>query len=529
MSDLKEARVLSTESETIVQSVVGMLQKLLKKQAAGASVVRKTAQGMEDAATVPAVVKTAKHAKTLPGKRTSQGVREARLTEAGQDGMSVADLGQALERAVRARLGGGYAYILDVFAASVVYAVGWSDERKLYRSVYSFGADGALVLGDAEVVRSETIYIPVDDTATLDDCPYCGSGLADPGDALLSALGLETESDDDITESAQELAGDVVTLREGAVGANGQARIKLIAPGWGSSGYYSPEVLKRDGPKAFAEGTKMYWDHPTVTEEADRPERSLRDLAAQLTSGATWQDDPTNGPGLYADVTVFPAFQEAVDSLAPHIGTSIRALGRAEAGEAEGQSGPIVTQIAAGKSVDFVTTPGAGGKVLHLFEAARGKVGQRAPITPHASVPQEKLVNETEAQALRESNTTLAAQLARIQEKLLLAEARGVVVSTLAAIELHDATRARLVEALVTKAPIADGALDSAAFVALIKEAAQAEQTYLASLSESGAIVGMGSTSQPVAVKLDEAQAQLEGAFADLGLSTAGAKLAAGK
>lgn len=529
MSDLNEAgRMLSAENEGLLRQVHNLLQKLLSK---GGQAKDKTAQADETAAPSVDTAKDKDKAKAK-GKTVKQSVREARLEEAGQDGLSFSDIGQALEKAVRAQLGGGYAYILDVFATSVVYAVGWSDERKLYRRTYTLADDGSVTLGDAELVRSETIYIPVDEATVLADCPYCGSMIGSEESALLPTTpGLSDESSD-IAESATELAGDVVSLREGAVSQNGQARIKLIAPGWGSSGYYSESVLKRDGPKAFGKGTKMYWDHPTVTEEADRPERSLRDLAAELTSDATWQDDATNGPGLYADATVFPAFREAVESLAPHIGTSIRALGRAEAGEADGKSGVIVTQIAAGKSVDFVTTPGAGGKVLQLFEAARGTQGRQLVAAPVSEAATKEIhVNEVEAQALRESNAQLNAQLARIQEKMVLSEARALASATLAGIEMHTATRTRLAESLVAKAPIVDGALDAAAFEAQIKEAAQAEITYLSSLNESGTIVGMGSigTTQTPEIKLDEAQADLESAFGQLGLSASGAKLAAGK
>src|SRR5207245_1127898 len=68
-----------------------------------------------------------------------------------------------------------------------------------------------------------------------------------------------------------------------------------------------------------------------------------------------------------------PHFREHVDSLAKHIGMSIRAAGRAKEGKADGRSGPIIEQLTRGISVDYVTTPGAGGKILQLFEAARGR------------------------------------------------------------------------------------------------------------------------------------------------------------
>ena len=168
-----------------------------------------------------------------------------------------------------------------------------------------------------------------------------------------------------------EITGDFHKLTEKALRRDGTAPIKLIAPGWGSSGYYPAEVLERDGPTLFRAGTKMYWDHPTVSEEMERPEGSLRNLAAVLISDARWDGQGVEGPGLYADAKIFEGYQSAVNEMAPHIGVSIRASGRATQGEAEGRRGPIIQALTAAASVDFVTEPGAGGRILQLFEAAR--------------------------------------------------------------------------------------------------------------------------------------------------------------
>jgi hypothetical protein len=59
--------------------------------------------------------------------------------------------------------------------------------------------------------------------------------------------------------------------------------------------------------------------------------------------------------------------------LAEDIGVSIRAFGEIEQGEAEGREGPIITRLTEGRSVDFVTQAGAGGKVGALIESVRVK------------------------------------------------------------------------------------------------------------------------------------------------------------
>ncbi|WP_141576134.1 hypothetical protein [Actinomadura sp. WMMA1423] len=157
---------------------------------------------------------------------------------------------------------------------------------------------------------------------------------------------------------------------------SGRYRVLLIRAGWGSSGYYGPEVLERDGPKVWPAGTQQYLDHPTLTESAERPERSVKDWAGVFVSDPVW-DEAENG--LVADVQVFPQWQELLNpTFAEHVGLSIRATGVAEHGEAEGREGPIVKSLNEGISVDWVTRAGAGGRVLELIESAREQTDANA-------------------------------------------------------------------------------------------------------------------------------------------------------
>ena len=110
----------------------------------------------------------------------------------------------------------------------------------------------------------------------------------------------------------------------------------------------------------------MYLDHPTETEERERPERSVRDLAGRIATAPYME-----GEALLAEVEIFPHWVPVVDALVDDIGISIRAYGTSELGEAEGREGDIVTALTEGVSVDFVTKPGAGGKVGKLIESAR--------------------------------------------------------------------------------------------------------------------------------------------------------------
>jgi len=214
-----------------------------------------------------------------------------------------------------------------------------------------------------------------------------------------------------------DITGDCIPLKEGAVGQDGSAYLKLITPGWGSSGYYSPELLERDGSKAFPKGTKNFWNHQTDAEEVARPEGDLRDLASVLTEDAHWKPNGPAGPGLYARAKVFEQFRQPVDDLAKHIGVSIRATGKAKEGTAEGRKGPIIQELNRGISVDYVTTPGAGGQILQLFESARSR----------QTNSEEEDMDAVEAKALRESNQNLLAEVKKLRERDALREAGSVI------------------------------------------------------------------------------------------------------
>lgn len=477
--------------------------------------------------------------------------------------MSQNDQARALRAALQDLFPQWYVWVCDVFPDSglVVFELeprsgvvamdpDGDTDGGTYRLAFSLDAAGAVTFsGTAVSVQRRTVYVPEPEAeaavtealATLAEAGRVMSAKhqSQLHDALKGLGGLHSATCD-MGESCPLAAkpaaeagivavgGDVVPLVEAAVRTDGTAPVKIIAPGWGSSGYYSPELLERDGPAVFTSGTKMYWNHPTTSEEAERPERDLRDLAAELVTDATWQAKGPAGPGLYADAKVFGGYREAVNELAPHIGVSIRALGKARQGEAEGRTGTLIEQLVAAKSVDFVTQAGAGGQVLQLFEAARG----RGHTPAQEDAVSEKELTEARAAitALQERAAQQDAELARLRETALLREARDLAVAQLRMADLPDVTKGRLAEALAKNPPVTEGALDRAAFAAAIDEAVKAEAAYLAQVSQTGAIRGMGSAApDAAAVAVTEAaQTRLASALGRLGgFSESTAKLAA--
>ena len=161
-----------------------------------------------------------------------------------------------------------------------------------------------------------------------------------------------------------------VTLTEATTTAEGGVlEVEFITPGWGSSGYYSREVVEAAAP-LFAVGTHMYLDHPTAEEDAARPVRSVKDLAAVITESGSV--DPATG-GVRGKVRPLAPYRELLtdEAFATNIGLSIRGSATdITIGEAEGRRGPIVEGLADIASVDFVTRAGRGGRVLAVLESA---------------------------------------------------------------------------------------------------------------------------------------------------------------
>lgn len=141
----------------------------------------------------------------------------------------------------------------------------------------------------------------------------------------------------------------------------GKYRIRIIVPGQGSSGIYTAENLAESAP-LFKAGTEMFIDHPTESEEWERPERSIRDYAGVFLEDATVGDDGA----LYTVCKVFSGVNDLIKDKWEHIGVSINAW----CNEPIAETG-VVPVFSGVRSVDFVTAPGAGGVVLDLLESNR--------------------------------------------------------------------------------------------------------------------------------------------------------------
>jgi hypothetical protein len=144
--------------------------------------------------------------------------------------------------------------------------------------------------------------------------------------------------------------------------------IKIISPGTGSTAHYTANVLRKAAEAGvFKKGTFMFWNHQTRAEEAARPEGDLNNLAAITTAAGVYMENGAKGPGVYAQAKPFADYATKIESLAPHIGLSIRAGGTLTGRTVNGK--PELASIDHCESVDYVTKAGRGG--MALAEAAR--------------------------------------------------------------------------------------------------------------------------------------------------------------
>lgn len=405
-------------------------------------------------------------------------------TEAAQT-LSYADISKELFCATKEKLDaaeGYYLWIADVFPTTYVY----SFKGDLYQASYVVNADNSVTIGEPVEVTAQVVYTPDQEQPM-------------------------SESTADIVPLAS------LDLREASV------NLKLIKPGWGSSAYYPDAVLRRDGPGVFPAGTKMYWNHQTPAEEAQRPEGDLRDLAAELITAARWEAQGPEGPGLYAKAKVFEQYRAPLQDLKDSIGVSIRAMGLSKQGERENRTGPVLERLISAKSVDFVTVPGAGGKVLEMFEAARGSSSKNQKETEKMTAEELKVLNE--ARAAADKATTLSeALLQRLQLTEAREQARGIARATLATVNVHEAMRNRIIDRVVGEMPLKEGQLDTVAFSETVKAALATEQAYLESLGVGG-IRGLGASGTKPAPEVTESD--LTESFKALGMSAEAAALAA--
>lgn len=195
--------------------------------------------------------------------------------------------------------------------------------------------------------------------------------------------------------------------------------VRLITEGQGSTGVYTKEALQGSFAEAFPIGTHMYIDHATEGEAFDRPEGTLTKLAAVIAETPYWSDDPE--PGMYATVEVVEQWAPFIEQVADIIGVSIHCGATlvqdddiVTAGEL---SPPVIESFIPSpvNSVDFVTVPGAGGRLVEALESFKKGNAIMGSSNKHNS--ERKRMDTEFKEALEALDTKLSALVEALADK----------------------------------------------------------------------------------------------------------------
>ena len=167
-----------------------------------------------------------------------------------------------------------------------------------------------------------------------------------------------------VRKIAEVKHGEALTLDPRGTG---RFLVRIIDEGEGSSAVYPAAALEAAASaRIFPAGTHMYLDHAPDSRRGVHGERSIRDLASVLTSDAVY--DPASR-ALVGEAQAVAGWEHTLEGLAPHVGLSISGLAEVEPPAEQGGK-PIVTQLLAAESVDWVVKAGRGGAVLAILESA---------------------------------------------------------------------------------------------------------------------------------------------------------------
>lgn len=230
-----------------------------------------------------------------------------------------------------------------------------------------------------EFVFADHVIVVVLDNGDMYDVPYTNNGTdIEFGTPVKVSLTIMKEKIKEFNDKAARFRESNITIeaertnfrfKEGTFDAKTKkVVVVLIEAGvnYNKKRYYPKKTIQEAAP-LFA-GLKMYLDHPTEAEEAQKPERSIREWLSTIEE--SWYED---GMALGRVHIHSPWLLEnmADDVFRREIATSINASGRMHIGEINGQQMQIMDSILDPKSVDWVTEAGARGRVLQLQESQR--------------------------------------------------------------------------------------------------------------------------------------------------------------
>lgn len=355
-----------------------------------------------------------------------------------------------------------------------------SYEGRLYEMEYSIMKDAVIMGAPREVIEK---YIPVIEAAKVK--PLTEAKVTDLRESGVTK---------DLEVSA------FVSLKEAKFNADfSEVEVVLIEQGVneGKKRYYPDKTIREAAP-IFA-GMKMYINHPTPTEERERPERNLKDWASTIVE-SRYENGMAMGKIAIHDTWLRERLADPVAR--GQIGLSILAGGKISVGKVNGKDGyQIIEAIIPVRkngppSVDWVTEAGARGRVSKLLETryAGGKTMEISELSlkelresrpdlveaigkEHAQSKAQIDAQAKKDQELKEANEKIA-----VFEKKQKIDAQNTAIeAALREAKIPDVSKARIKEQF--SAAIVEGDLKEA-----IAGAIKKELEYVNQLSSKGKI-----------------------------------------
>lgn len=157
-------------------------------------------------------------------------------------------------------------------------------------------------------------------------------------------------------------------ITEAAIDGQGNLSGIVVVEGESKNGNVYTLAALESGPQIFA-GVQIFADHPSLSEQRDRPERSLRGLVGKLSESPDdfWVDTVREGPhqGKHALFYHNGILSETADWLATMIREKIagaQSINATGGGDMNQEGKFQVEAFLSARSLDFVTIDGAGGK-----------------------------------------------------------------------------------------------------------------------------------------------------------------------
>lgn len=260
-----------------------------------------------------------------------------------------------------------YPYMQYAFPEHIIVSL----ENKYYEIAYTIDMDGKCTFG--RPIEVEQLYVPSKPIAVRESIQKTTKTFSQEiRESGIELTGQSKDVDLDVEEffSIKESKYDAAT---------GDLEIVIIECGTNplKKRHYPDSTIQEAAP--HFSGLKMYLNHPTKKEEAERPERDLRDWVSTITE--SWYE---NGKAM-GRVSVHDDWlrERLMDPVArQHIGVSINTGGKVVMGKVNGEEMQIVEKITLRRSngpasVDWVTEAGARGRVSRTLKESQSTTKEK--------------------------------------------------------------------------------------------------------------------------------------------------------